>query len=96
MKKLILIAGLAIIANGANAEQYFQQYNDQRRMPQHYEYKDQYGLPQGSADWNGFDHSWEFKDQYGLPQGSSQYNEFNNSWEYKDQYGLPQGSAEGQ
>jgi hypothetical protein len=91
MKQLILIAGLTIFASIANAQ--YNGYWNQPRQPQHYQYRDQYGMPQGSADWNQYDHSWQFRDQYGMPQGSSQWNQYDHSWQFRDQYGMPQGSV---
>jgi hypothetical protein len=80
MKKLLFIITLAAASSALNAS------------AQSYTYRDQYGMPQGSSNWNQYNRSWQFRDQYGMPQGSAQYNQFNNSWQLRDQYGIPQGS----
>lgn len=91
MKSILLAVGLASVASIANAQYYG--YSN-RRAPQHYDYKDQYGMPSGSADYQQWNNSWQFKDQYGMPSGSAEYQRWNHSWELKDQYGMPRGSVQ--
>jgi hypothetical protein len=61
---------------------------------QSYTYRDQSGLPQGSAQWNQYGQRWEYRDRSGLPTGSAQYNQYNGSWQLRDQSGLPQGTIQ--
>ena len=79
MKKAVLtLIALGAFALGAQA--------------QTYQFRDQFGMPTGSAEYQSWNHSWQFRDQFGMPTGSAEYQRSNNSWEFRDQFGMPTGS----
>jgi len=59
---------------------------------QNYQFRDQFGMPTGSAQYQSWNNSYQFRDQFGMPTGSAEYQRWDNSWQFRDQFGMPTGS----
>lgn len=60
-------------------------------IAQDYQFRDQYGMVTGSANWEG--DRWQFRDQYGMTTGTAQP-DFMGGWQFRDQYGFVVGTQD--